>query len=168
MDLCRRPLLPTRIYAFAAAVLVSIAINGCGNTSATSSSGTTPASGTPSTSTPAAAGDVISVGFIYSDRKTTTATTRPTPTGPRPFAKWTASRSWKRRAVPETADVQKSIESMIQLDDAKRSSRRRSGISIRTCSHGQKVPRRDVPALRWTLERKSPSEERGKLLRLHR
>jgi basic membrane protein A and related proteins len=118
MDLCRRLLLPTRIYAFAAAVLVSIAINGCGNTSATSSSGATPASGTPSTSTPAA-GDAISVGFIYVGPKDDYGYNQAHADGAAAVRKMDGVKVMEEERVPETADVQKSMESMIQLDGAK-------------------------------------------------
>jgi basic membrane protein A and related proteins len=118
MDLCRRPLLPTRIYAFAAAVLVSIAINGCSDTSATSTSGATPASGTPSTSTPAA-GDAIAVGFIYVGPKDDYGYNQAHADGAAAVRKMDGVKVSEEERVPETNDVQKSMESMIQLDGAK-------------------------------------------------
>ena len=78
-------LLPTRIYAFAAAVLVSIGVNGCGNTSATS-----PAAQLRSTVAlrqrvhPRRPATRYPSASFMSDPRTTTATTRPTPTGPPP------------------------------------------------------------------------------------
>jgi basic membrane protein A and related proteins len=119
MDLCRRPLVPTRLYALAAAVLVSIAINGCSDTSATSTSGATPASGSPSTSTSGAAGDAISVGFIYVGPKDDYGYNQAHADGAAAVRKMDGVKVMEEERVPETADVQKSMESMIQLDGAK-------------------------------------------------
>jgi basic membrane protein A and related proteins len=118
MNLCRRPLLPTRICAFAAAVLVTIAVNGCSNTSAPSTSGATPASGTSSTSAPAG-GDAIAVGFIYVGPKDDYGYNQAHADGAAAVKKMDGVKVMEEERVPETADVQKSMESMIQLDGAK-------------------------------------------------
>ena len=117
MDLCRRPLLPLRVCAVAAAVLVSIGLNGCSNTAATSTSGGTPASNTSSTSP--ASGDGIAVGFIYVGPKDDYGYNQAHADGAAAVRKMDGVKVMEEERVAETADVQKSMESMIQLDGAK-------------------------------------------------
>ncbi len=117
MDLCRQPLLPLRICAVATAVLVSIGLSGCSNTAATSTSGGTPASNTSSTSP--ASGDGIAVGFIYVGPKDDYGYNQAHADGAAAVRKMDGVKVMEEERVPETADVQKSMESMIQLDGAK-------------------------------------------------
>jgi basic membrane protein A and related proteins len=117
MDLCRRPLLPLRVCAVAATVLVSIGLNGCSNTAATSTSGGTPATNTSSTSP--ASGDGIAVGFIYVGPKDDYGYNQAHADGAAAVRKMDGVKVMEEERVPETADVQKSMESMIQLDGAK-------------------------------------------------
>ena len=58
------------------------------------------------------------VGFIYVGRATTTATTRPTPQGAAAVKKMPGVKVVEEEKVPETVDVQKTMESMINLDGA--------------------------------------------------
>ena len=119
MNLCRRPLLPTRIYAFAAAVLVSIAINGCGNTSATSSSGTTPTKW--HFLDKCARRRRCNCRRLHLRRPEGRLRLQPIARRRRRRREKNGRRQGHGRgaASSETADVQKSMESMIQLDGAK-------------------------------------------------
>ncbi|HEX4073292.1 MAG TPA: BMP family ABC transporter substrate-binding protein, partial [Planctomycetaceae bacterium] len=98
-------------------MLVSIGLNGCSNTAATSTSGGTPAPNTSSTSS--ASGDGIAVGFIYVGPKDDYGYNQAHADGAAAVRKMDGVKVMEEERVPETADVQKSMESMIQLDGAK-------------------------------------------------
>jgi basic membrane protein A and related proteins len=119
MPLRRRPLLPLNLYALAAAALVSIALAGCSNSAATTTSGSTPATNTSTGSPSAPAGGELAVGFIYVGPKDDYGYNQAHADGAAAVKKMPGVKVMEEEKVPETADVQKSMESMIQLDGAK-------------------------------------------------
>ena len=124
MDIGKRPLLamspliPLRLCAVAAAALLSLVMTGCGDTSATTTSGTAPSTSAPATGAPSG-GDAAAVGFIYVGPKDDYGYNQAHADGAAAVRKMAGVKVMEEERVPETVDVQKSMQSMIELDGAK-------------------------------------------------
>ena len=95
-------------------MILSAVLAGCSKTSATdtASTGAAPAAGVPG-------GDTVSVGFIYVGPKDDYGYNQAHADGAAAVKKMAGVKVSEEERVPETADVQKTMESMIQLDGAK-------------------------------------------------
>jgi simple sugar transport system substrate-binding protein len=113
-----------RLCAVAAAVILSAVIAGCGKTSATDTTSSAPSAGGPTAGgptagSPAAGGDAVAVGFIYVGPKDDYGYNQAHADGAAAVRKMDGVKVMEEERVPETADVQKSMQSMIELDGAK-------------------------------------------------
>ena len=115
MAIAKRSPFHVRLCAVAAAVILSAVITGCGKTSATDATTTSggSAAGGPS------AGDAVAVGFIYVGPKDDYGYNQAHADGAAAVRKMAGVKVMEEERVPETADVQKSMQSMIELDGAK-------------------------------------------------
>jgi len=116
MALARRSSLYKRQCALAATVLLCAVITGCAKTSATDTSGV--GASTSGTTSPTG-GDGVAVGFIYVGPKDDYGYNQAHADGAAAVRKMDGVKVMEEERVPETVDVQKSMESMIKLDDAK-------------------------------------------------
>ncbi len=114
MAIAKRSPFHVRLCAVAAAVILSTVITGCGKTSATDATTTSggSAAGGPS------AGDAVAVGFIYVGPKDDYGYNQAHADGAAAVRKMAGVKVMEEERVPETADVQKSMQSMIELDGA--------------------------------------------------
>jgi basic membrane protein A and related proteins len=118
MAIVKRSLFPASLRAAGASVILSAVIAGCGKTSATEATST----GSTAASAPSggpAAGDAVSVGFIYVGPKDDYGYNQAHADGAAAVRKMAGVKVMEEERVPETADVQKSMQSMIELDGAK-------------------------------------------------
>lgn len=101
------------LYAVAATVLLCMPFIGCAKTSATDTSST------GSTSGGGAGGEGAAVGFIYVGPKDDFGYNQAHADGAAAVRKMDGVKVMEEERVPETVDVQKSMESMIKMDGAK-------------------------------------------------
>lgn len=114
MAIAQQSVLFVRLGALAAAVLLGGVISGCAKTSATDrgTTGSTRSAGDPN-------GDGVAVGFIYVGPKDDYGYNQAHADGAAAVKNIDGVRVMEEERVPETADVQKSMQSMIELDNAK-------------------------------------------------
>jgi basic membrane protein A len=112
-----RPTRSQSLYAVAAMVILCMPIVGCAKTSATDASSTGSKSG-GSASAPSG-GEGVAVGFIYVGPKDDYGYNQAHADGAAAVRKMDGVKVMEEERVPETVDVQKSMQSMIELDGAK-------------------------------------------------
>jgi basic membrane protein A and related proteins len=111
---------PTRshsLYAVAATVILCMPIVGCAKTSATDASSTGSKSG--GSASALSGGEGVAVGFIYVGPKDDYGYNQAHADGAAAVRKMDGVKVMEEERVPETVDVQKSMQSMIELDGAK-------------------------------------------------
>ena len=118
---------------------------------------------------PAGSAAPLTVGFIYVGPKDDYGYNQAHAEGAKAVAKLPGVKMREEENVPETVDVQKTMESMINLDGAKLLFPTSFGyFDPHILKIGREVPGRHVPPLRRPVHRGQAPEERRQLLRLHR
>ena len=105
------------LYALAATIILCMPIVGCAKTSATDTSGLA-AKGGRSAGAPTG-GEGVAVGFLYVGAKDDFGYNQAHADGAAAVRKMDGVKVMEEERVPETVDVQKSMQSMIELDGAK-------------------------------------------------